>query len=494
MAQIPYTISDFSRGVHIDENLADKGYVKEAQGIDIYGTGAGNAINSIHTPGIIIPSQEMVQENEGAVSAGTNINTAIRWIQPFNGKTWGINEDSLILANAEPTSQITQTWYEVSAISSNTLDGGLIPFGTNLYYAQNTVLGKTDGTGTNNNFKTFSGDGLNPHPMKQFAGKLCIGDGRYLATLDSDESTFNATELTLPARTRIISLDVWNEFLAMGAYFTPLGSSSPTISRLFLWNGSDTTVTDVIDLPFTNIINVISNDNLLWIFGYSQLEHGLVYVYNGATLQKAFSLPGFISDGRGAIGRFQGNIIVGTFGSDTNEKGGIWTFGRFDSEKPYAASLSHLMPGLQVSATNVTALYAQGDTILAAFEDLNSDFAVARSDNDQFPDSGPLLQTLPLHFGLPELEKTFLSIKPDLEALGTTTGSTFEILYRTNASDSFISLKTINASDDNISPLIPLRGVHGKRIEFQFKWVTTSNNPLRLRSFTMYYSPKGKSK
>ena len=489
--------TNFHRGVHTDESLADQGFIREAQAIDIYGTGAGTFSGAPHRPGVIMPSQRLSAESVGAVSAGTHIQDLIEWITPFSSRTYGLAATSaahLYVTESTPATDSQQTWYLVSSLSSATGGGGLMPFGSNLYYGQNTVLGKTDTTATNNNFKTFTESSVTPRPMKIFGGKLMVGNGRYIASLDSDESTFTGAALTLPIGFVVRSMDVWNGNLSIAADYTPTGATNSTASYLFLWNGTDPTFTQELQLPFTSAPLIFAHDNLLWIFGSDGALNGLVFVYNGAQLEKAFFLPNVVFHGNGSVGRFQSNIIVGTNGRTTSDEGGVWTIGRGGSEKPYAPSLSHIPSGVTaVSAVNCGAIYAESNNILTSWTD-NTAYGMDRSANAFFPQGNSVLQTLPFHFGSPQFLKTFISIKPDLESAGTTTGSTFQILYRTDLATSFTALKTINASDTNLSPLIPLRKVKGRRIEFQFKWVTTSNAPLRLRSFSVLYSPQGKSR
>ncbi|KKM03121.1 hypothetical protein LCGC14_1777640, partial [marine sediment metagenome] len=173
--------------------------------------------------------------------------------------------------------------------------------------------------------------------------------------------------------------------------------------------------------------------------------------------------------------------------------GGILAIGRESGSTTYGASLSHLKSsGSNVSAVNIGGLYAESNNILAAFQDGATTYGIDRSDNDQFPDSGALIQTLPLHLGTPELKKTFQSLKLDLDTAGTATGSTLQVLYRIDsATAAFTALKTIAITDD-LNMLLPIRKI-GRRIELQFKWVTTANAPIRLRSFTINFSVQEKS-
>ena len=79
-----------------------------------------------------------------------------------------------------------------------------------------------------------------------------------------------------------------------------------------------------------------------------------------------------------------------------------------------------------------------------------------------------------------------------MDTAGTATGSTLQVLYRIDsATAAFTALKTIAITDD-LNMLLPIRKI-GRRIELQFKWVTTANAPIRLRSFTINFSVQEKS-
>lgn len=489
-------VNNFSRGVHTDENLAFEGYVREVQGMDIHGTGAGTFGSNPHRPGVYMPSQRMTAETEGATSASTNITTLMEWITPYSSRTYGVDSGTrLYVSESTPATDSTQLWYYVSAVSTATGGGGLLPFGTSLYIGQNTVLGKTDGTTANTqlNFQTFTDTTVTPRPMIIFGGKLCIGNGRYVATLDSDETTFNGSALTLPINFAIRSLSIWNERLSIAADYTPSGATNPTASGLFFWDGTASTFTQQFVLPFTAAPLIGEHDNLLWIFGSDGALNGLVFTFNGAQLEKAFFLPSVIWHGNGGLTKFQSNMLIATNGRTNSDEGGIWTVGRGGVEKPYGCSLSHIASPNSVTGTNVGAVYAESNNILCAWYD-GTNYGADRSSNALFPASGGLIQTLPMHFGSSTQIKNILSIRPDLEVAGTTTGSTLQILYRTDFASSFTALKTINDTDSPLSPLISLRNVRGRRIEFQFKWVTTSNAPIRMRSFSVNYSLLGKAR
>ena len=349
-----FTFTNFNRGIHTDENLASEGYLREIQGVDIYGTGAGTFSNAPHRPGVIMPSQRMAAETEGAVSSGTNVQDLMSWITPFSSRTYGLAPTSaahLYVSESTPSTDSQQQWYLVSSLSSATGGGGLIPFGSNLYYGQNQVLGKTDTTATNNNFKTFTENSATPRPMKIFSGKLCIGNGRYVATLDSDESTFVGNALTLPVGFVIRSMDIWNDRLAIAADYTPTGATNPTQSKLFLWGGSGT-YEESLELPFTDAPVIVSHDNLLWIFGSDGALNGVVFVYNGAQLDKAYFLPNVVFQGFGSTAKFQSNILISTKGRTTSDEGGIFTIGRGGVDKPYSPSLSHIHSPNSIAGVN----------------------------------------------------------------------------------------------------------------------------------------------
>ena len=266
------------KGVSQDEDLAQDGYMASIIAVDINGTGGGTSTLAPHRRDVYQPTQRMVAEAEDAVSASNNISDSIEWVYPFNGKTYGLSNGSRFY---ESVSAFGSTWGLEFATSSSTGGGGLLPFGTNMYYGQNAVLGQYNGTASNHNFQTFNASTAGPRPMAVIAGRLAIGNQRNIATLDSDETTFNATRLQLPIGYVVRSLELWNNFLAIAADFTPPSAGQPISSRLFLWNGTAATYTDSLELPFTSAPLLIANNNLLWIIGSDTASNMSIMAFNG---------------------------------------------------------------------------------------------------------------------------------------------------------------------------------------------------------------------
>src|SRR3990167_3805007 len=210
---MPQTITTkLIKGVSQDEDLAQDGYMASIVAVDINGTGGGTSTLAPHRRDVYQPTQRMVAEAEDAVSASNHISDSIEWVYPFNGKTYGLSNGSRFY---ESVSAFGSTWGLEFATSSSTGGGWLLPFGTNMYYGQNAVLGQ------------YNSSTAGPRPMAVIAGRLAIGNQRNIATLDSDETTFNATRLQLPIGYVVRSLELWNNFLAIAADFTPPSPPPP---------------------------------------------------------------------------------------------------------------------------------------------------------------------------------------------------------------------------------------------------------------------------
>lgn len=365
------TFKNFTKGEHTKEDLAYGGAVRRAQGVDIHGTGAGTFTDCPHRPGIYIPSQEMVAETLGRISAGNEVSAMVEWIRPFGAKTFGVtNNGNMVVTESVPATDATQAWYRVSAISATTGGGGLQPFGTHLYYGQDAVLGQTDGTATDNNNQVFKENSETPRPQVIIAGALYTLNGRYVAKLNSDETTFDDDALTLPLGWIGRSMDVWNSQIAITADLTPTGADNPSQSKLFLWDAINPTYSNALELPFAEAPLLGAHDNLLWMFGDDGALNGLIYIFNGAQLEKVFFLPNLVFHKIGSKAKFQSDLLVGTNGRTTSDNGGILAIGRESGSATYGVSLSHLKSGgSNVSAVDIGGLYAESNNILAAWQD-----------------------------------------------------------------------------------------------------------------------------
>jgi len=219
----------------------------------------------------------------------------------------------------------------------------MIVFNGNMYWmtdnATNANMGKFDGaTYTDSaSFKTGFTLCAIGHPMVIFENKLRIGNGRYVATMDTAENV-TLTSLTLPQGYEIYSLAVYGNRLIIGA--TKLLESA-----LFSWDGATTLPEQMWEIRETPYV-LINWKNLLIILSGTK---GNIYAFNGASVTRIKTLRFKMSEftggipRKGAIAEFKGNLLFG-YGYNGWAYCGIYQLG---VEEGFPMVMSHICsPGL----------------------------------------------------------------------------------------------------------------------------------------------------
>jgi len=221
---------------------------------------------------------------------------------------------------------------------------GMAEYKDYLYYAQDTNLGRFnfDATWTNNwqtlNTTTY-------HPMVVMALKLWIGNGQYVAMYDG--TTWNNNVLDLDTGWAIRCLAPFGTFLAVGANFGNVKG------KIFLWNRTDASWNEEIDIPENSVQAMIYYAGYLWIWAGTSAN---LYVVAEGT-RKAVKIFSFVRENPqqdlivypGAVAIRKGAIYFGLSNVDSTSKAknpsGVYSF-------PYEPSEFKLNIPLRVSDYN----------------------------------------------------------------------------------------------------------------------------------------------
>lgn len=193
--------------------------------------------------------------------------------------------------------------------------------------------------------QAFTDDDDKWHPMKVYVGKLCIGDGRYIATLDADD-TFTATALTMPDGYRVRCSAIYNDLLAIGTW---QGTNIYDIAdaTLFTWDGVSELPNQALSLKENGIQAVYPWNNLLIVFAGI---FGKAYQFDGSSLTPLTQVPGIYEADWGeifpdavAIDK-NGNLLFGFSGSGSGGANfyGIYSLGRATTAQPIALTGAYL--------------------------------------------------------------------------------------------------------------------------------------------------------
>jgi len=378
------TIDGFDRGIVLDPTKQIRNGFNFCSGIDIY-----------REPGILQVSQTMAAMTEAA--ATNNITDTINWMVKYSddGKVYGLGAGRIYDYNKTEANK----WKLVHADGNTGVGNGMMEYNGNLHWASNGSLGKFDGTTWTDSFKAFSADDNTWHPMTTYLGKLMIGDGRYIATLDSDD-TWVATDLTLPAGYRVRSLGVYGDRLVIGTWRGSNIYEQPE-ATLFTWDGINgheeenswtkkkSGILAMAPSPWGNTLIVFAGVG------------GDIYEFNGAELKWLTRIPkinrslgyyGVVNPG--AIAEYMGNLIFG-FSAGTSSAlmapyYGIYTLGQQAPEGKISLIKSHIPSvGEQNSLRISSILQAGTNQFYAAWRHSATTYGVDKLDIADTPASGP---------------------------------------------------------------------------------------------------------
>lgn len=221
---------------------------------------------------------------------------------------------------------------------------GMGIFADYLFFTSDTKVGKygplSGAAVFTENIQTLTSDSQF-HPVKGFTNLCCIGNGKYLATID-DAGIFTAQKLTFLPEERVRTLEVWNNYLAIGTQF---GSDlNAPRGNIYLWDGTSATYNEVI--PVSGVVDALLNDNgvlINWIGNQADL-----YYYDGTPNVKIKDMPRLdfneLAVLPGAVGMWNNEVRFGTSGgtSETTPKG-IYTYGRQNRNFPKVLSFDYAL-------------------------------------------------------------------------------------------------------------------------------------------------------
>ncbi len=217
------------------------------------------------------------------------------------------------------------------------IPGATYHFHLTISTGTSTVLTTTNSDLSTVGFKTHFpvlNTDANYHDMVVYGNKVCIGNGRFVATLD-DSGVYVPEAVPLPQGESVLQLESIGDFLATSTWrgATLSGYSK---SRIYLWDGVSPFVQAFLDID--GQVNAMKNDgnNFLYILHGTQ---GEISVYNGA-ITKLRRLK-YVNSGIStffyphAIDNLEGIIYFGNnTTSDSSVASMIYSYGRKDRDYP----------------------------------------------------------------------------------------------------------------------------------------------------------------
>lgn len=296
---------------------------------------------------------DLLQANYALVKdSSTTVADLIKWFARNGTTTYAYGNGGKIYSKASGGA-----WTLLRTVASSS-GQGLAVFNDYLYYTQNAQLGRygplSGAAAFTDNYQTLNTDTL-WHPLKVYLNKLCVGNGRSLATLDNS-ATWTASFFQIPIDWKLKCFEVKGDFLYMGSW-KGIAITDNEIGGLFSWDGTAATYNSVEYINESGVNALVNENDTLYIAAGTK---GNLYEYAGGKFFKIKRIPS-IGVGKtaeiypGAMTGFNGYLHLGTAGSTTSTtlNQGIYTWSQ--AEKNYPVVLNFDYP-ISTGTTTGTSL------------------------------------------------------------------------------------------------------------------------------------------
>jgi len=323
------------------------------------------------SPGLIKVHQALTKDSGATVTALCRVSITASsgetfWFSYTDGKIW--------------RRSTAGTWLLVYTTSATGNNGclGAVEFNGFIYWATQSRLHRiaigaiaTAQNWTDNvaiDWKTFTITDTEFHPMVVRGTRLFIGDGYYVAKVDS-AGTFKADALDIKTPLRIKTMIEFDIDLLIGTFV----ADNVNKAQIIRWDTYDTESWQTDDTIDENGINAfIRDDNYV----YAQCgQYGRIYFYDGARLIPYKRIPGTWSPT--SYGEVYPNAVSNLLtipvfglsnGSGNPTEQGVYSFGSYSKDYPKVLDLSFpVSAGL--SSIEVGSVLAVGANLFVSFYD-----------------------------------------------------------------------------------------------------------------------------
>ena len=286
--------------------------------------------------------------------SGTVVTDLPKWIEhdAVNDKTYAYGDDGNFYVES------AASWSALTAATTAAGQGMRI-WNDYVYLRKTSALaryGPLSGSPTlTQSWQTSNVQTITDHaPMVEFLGNLYVANGRYLGEWNDSAWTYN--KITLPVGWKIRAMSVLGEDLIMGGW---IGTNVYDYEKgfLWIWNGTDTSVTNFLEINegAVNSMKVIDN-NLYFVAGAS----AKLYIYTGQVIplrpissdllqsQYAEIFPG-------AMDVHRGQLVIGMAGKTDSSAlvQGAYSYGRISKNYPRALNLDHIISTATTTGTTL---------------------------------------------------------------------------------------------------------------------------------------------
>lgn len=431
------------------------------------------------TPGLLKVAQKLTKDSGTTVTEFCKVAVACSngeqyWFSSTSGKIWARNSSGSwrLVYTTSPTSG------SAACLGAMEYDG-YIYWATENYLHRIAVSSATAGTWSPAaNWANFSNGDNEFHPMEIQNGVLYIGDGNYVAQVDS--GVFSANALNLESKYRISALGKIYTDLLIGTYT----SDSVSKSHIFRWNTWSDSYTNSDEVNEIGINAFIPADNMVFVqAGYS----GNIYFYNGQQLELYKKIPGNWDINNQAVVYPYSVATIGnsSFMGLSQVTGdpadlGVYQMGRHSRNYNYILDLPYPISerngnDFVLSNIKIGAILAVGYDLYVAWEN-GSNRGIDKLDYSNKLD-GAYLETRVMTVEREEYE-TFADAYVDYYSKPTNTD--INIYYKTQKDSSYQLASKIDDSDRKF--IKAQLGVEATTLQLKWVFTASGNNAPEIES------------
>lgn len=352
-------LKDFILGGMADsEYFGNKNSVAEIVGFDMHSY-----------PGKIIVNQKLTKES------GTTVDDLIKArVSCSDGNTYlfGATNGKIWKRDAAGTYTLEAT-ASPAAGSAGILDaeenGGYI------YYAMQNRLGRvavgapTNWATRNDSWATFSNGDATYHPMKKLNGNVYIGDGNFVAVVDST-NTFTADALDIVEPLRVSALGNLDTDLLVGTYV----NTNVMETQFLRWNTWSDSWTYSDPIPEVGINAFLAMDNQVVV---SAGRKGHLYRFDGLTLDSQKKINGDFPRGttntctvhHKAVFNFNTIPLFGLSQvSGNGAKYALYSYARHSAAYPFVLAIEYVISEDTMEDIEIGMIVGVGDIFLVSWK------------------------------------------------------------------------------------------------------------------------------
>lgn len=328
------------------------------------------------------------------------------------------------------------------------------------------------------------------HPITEMLTFLCIGNEKYIGTLEAGD--WNPNAISLSSGYAVRCFGYWQEYLVAGTW---KGSTVKEYDqgRLYFWDGIDTRYNFNIDVPDGAVNAIVGSRGALYVLAGYQGQ--LLKYVGGTEAQPLIRMPRISENEYAeiypqALTMWRNNLRIAMAGASdsTTLIKSVYTYGRPTNR--YVESLSADYPistGNYGSTVNISLLHVVNSTLLVGWQDGVS-YGIDAVSASNPPQSYGSLESLIQDNNAVYKQKSAVTLQATFKPLAS--GESVVIKYDPDRSGTWISSAPVTTVGATQASAI-LTGLRWQEIQYAVDLYTTGSTSPTLLGLTLEIDDQG---